>query len=163
MVHEVLTAQSTDYPSERAYKKGITWLRLACDNLIKQGDYKLAMALYDPLPDWAPMTLDYVQPTTPAATPGENGSAGSLDGGEGRMAPGASTSATPSDEAANSPVVSGSYSTSVTQHTPIAVAQMPMKLVPDRPKPKGNKRKRAKNDDAGSGREKLPPGTATEA
>lgn len=161
MVQEVLTAQSTDYPSERAYKKGITWLRLACDNLIKQGDYKLAMALYDPVPEWAPTTLDYVHPTTPAEIPGDVSSAGSLDGGESGTAPDTSVSTGPSDEAANNPVVSGPCSIPVTQRTP-TTAQMPMKLVPDGSKPKSSKRKRAKSDNAGPVREKLQPGTATQ-
>lgn len=35
MVQEVLMAQSSDYPSERSYKKGIQWLKMACDSLIK--------------------------------------------------------------------------------------------------------------------------------
>lgn len=54
MVDEIVTAQAADYPSERSYKKGIKWLRLACDNLIKQGDHDLAVLLYDPIPEWAP-------------------------------------------------------------------------------------------------------------
>lgn len=65
MVREVLTAQATEYPGERMYKKGLQWLRLACDSLIKQGDYELAESLYDPLPDWAPRPPGYLDPTIP--------------------------------------------------------------------------------------------------
>lgn len=70
MVEEILTAQATEYPSERSYKKGIKWLRLACDNLIKQGDYDLAIALYDPVPDWARKPADYQDPTPATETGG---------------------------------------------------------------------------------------------
>ncbi|KAL1858237.1 hypothetical protein Daus18300_009983 [Diaporthe australafricana] len=71
MVQEVLMAQPSDYPSERAYKKGVQWLRLACDSLIKQGDFDLAISLYDPVPDWAPRPCDEsVNDMATAASPG---------------------------------------------------------------------------------------------
>lgn len=54
MAREVLAAEAADYPNDRAFKKGIKWLRDACDNHIRQGDYAVAEALYYPVPDWAP-------------------------------------------------------------------------------------------------------------
>ncbi|KAI3399346.1 hypothetical protein diail_7301 [Diaporthe ilicicola] len=73
MVQEILTAQSSDYPSDRAFKKGIQWLRMACDSLIKHGCFDLAVSLYDPLPDWAPRPLGHngaVANMTTAGSPG---------------------------------------------------------------------------------------------
>lgn len=121
MVREILTAQATDYPGERVYKKGVQWLRLACDSLIKQGDYELAESLYDPLPDWAPKPPGYVEPSATAA--GEDSPIGQ-DG----------NCATPAVNAAHSPLLNVASNAKV--------APYPPKLVPERLK--SSKRKRAK-------------------
>lgn len=138
MVREVLTAQATSYPSERVYKKGIQWLRLACDNLIKQGDYQLAESLYDPLPDWAPRPPGYVEPAIP--TNGGNSLMEHVDN--------CSLSAA---EAAHMQVLNGA--------TNAPLISNPPKLVPEEHKP--SKRKRAKKD-AGQkpSRPDIPPAGA---
>lgn len=125
MVQEILTAQATDYPAERVYKKGIQWLRLACDNLIRQGDYELAESLYDPLPDWAPRPPGYEEPTVSAASNGEEPPV------EQNGHP-----ATPATEATNRSTLNGVASTPAASH--------PTKLVPEGQKL--GKRKRAKKD-----------------
>lgn len=123
MVREILTAQATDYPGERVYKKGVQWLRLACDSLIKQGDYELAESLYEPLPDWAPKPPGYVEPTAIAEGKGsptdQNGSC-----------------ATPDVQFVHSPLLNGASNAKV--------APYPPKLVPEQLK--SSKRKRAKKD-----------------
>lgn len=125
MVQEVLTAQATDYPGERVYKKGIQWLRLACDNHIRQGDYVLAESLYDPLPDWAPRPSGCNGSVTSAATVGDESPLG--QNGD---------HITAAVEASKSPGPIGSANT--------AAPSNPSKLVPEGHKP--NKRKRAKTD-----------------
>lgn len=127
MVREILMAQATDYPGERVYKKGVQWLRLACDSLIKQGDYELAESLYDPVPDWACKPPGCVERT--AIADGED-SPNEQNGGCG----------TPAVEAAHSPLLNGASNVKVVPYSP--------KLVPEQFKP--SKRKRAKKD-IGSG------------
>ncbi|KAJ4413663.1 hypothetical protein N0V82_008392 [Gnomoniopsis sp. IMI 355080] len=141
MVREVLTAQATSYPSERVYKKGIQWLRLACDSLIKQGDFELAESLYDPLPDWAPRPPGYLEPTIPT-----NG-ADSPTEQVGRETISAA-------EAAHMSLLNGATNTH-------SRASNPPKLVPEGHKP--SKRKRAKKDvGPKSSRPSMPPaGTDT--
>ncbi|KAJ4388598.1 hypothetical protein N0V93_006056 [Gnomoniopsis smithogilvyi] len=124
MVREILTAQAAEYPGERVYKKGIQWLRLACDSLIKQGDYELAESLYDPLPEWAPRPPGYVEPTIPA------------NGEENLLEPRENCSVSTA-EAAHSPDPHGTAS--------IPTLPNPPKLVPEGHKP--GKRKRAKKDE----------------
>lgn len=123
MVREILTAQATDYPGERVYKKGVQWLRLACDSLIKQGDYELAESLYDPLPDWAPKPPDCLEPT--ATADGENDPI-HQDG----------NSVTPAVQVARSPPLNGASTTKLPSYPP--------KLIPEQLK--SNKRKRSKKD-----------------
>lgn len=123
MVREILTAQATDYPGERVYKKGVQWLRLACDSLIKQGDYELAESLYEPLPDWAPKPPGYVEPTAIAE-------------GEGSPTDQNGSCATPDVQVVHSPLLNGGSNAKV--------APYPPKLVPEQLK--SSKRKRAKKD-----------------
>lgn len=123
MVREILTAQTTDYPGERVHKKGVQWLRLACDSLIKQGDYELAESLYDPLPDWAPKQPGYVEPTAIAE-------------GEGSPTDQNGSCATPDVKVVHSPLLNGASNAKV--------GPCPPKLVPEQLKP--SKRKRAKKD-----------------
>ncbi|CAN8095667.1 unnamed protein product [Discula destructiva] len=133
MVHEILTAQASDYPGERVFKKGIQWLRLACDNLIRQGDYELAHSLYDPLPDWAPRTQGYGESGTYTAMNGEVATYEQSGGHhETRLADSAATST----EANHSPTSHGISAKPAVPNPP--------KLVPDGIKP--GKRKRAKKD-----------------
>lgn len=143
MVQEILTAQVSDYPSERVYKKGITWLRMACDNLIRHGDFELAQSLYEPLPDWAPRPPDCEEPGAPAANPGDaEYPEQSVDIGEAQN---------PSISAKNTEVANGlaSYDASSTP----SVSQ-PLKLVPEGQK--STKRKRARKDEG------LQPAKASE-
>lgn len=135
MANEILTAQASDYPSERTFKKGIAWLRSACDNLIRQGDYDLAQLLYEPLPDWAPKQWapklpGYEESGTPAATDSD-----AITSELNRIVEMDAVSAT-SSEVALRPVHTGSART--------PVATIATKLVPEKQQP--SKRKRAKKD-----------------
>jgi hypothetical protein len=146
MVEEVLMAQSTDYPSERAYKKGINWLRLACDSLIKQGDYDLAVSLYEPLPEWAPKPPGYGDATTPAEPAAESEPSGSRGQSENQETPGDSVvedSDTSAEEAAPAGDTNEQAGSAITGHpTPPPLAQIP-------DKPSGKKRKRTQQDEDG--------------
>ncbi|ROW16022.1 hypothetical protein VPNG_02669 [Cytospora leucostoma] len=144
MVDEVLMAQSTDYPSERSYKKGINWLRLACDNLIKQGDYDLAVSLYEPIPEWAPKPPGYNESTTPAGPAAENDPSSPRGQSQSQDNPDASVaeeSGTTTEEVASSEsVVEPAGSATTGNSTP-----PPPKLIADAPSAK--KRKRAPEDE----------------
>lgn len=147
MVDEVLMAQSTDYPSERCYKKGIKWLRLACDNLIKQGDYDLAVSLYEPIPEWAPKPPGYNETTTPVAPAAESDSSSHRRQSQSQGTPDASVaedSGKSTEEVANSESVvdpAGSAGPATTGHS---TSPLP-KLIADTPSAK--KRKRMPEDE----------------
>ncbi|ROV87694.1 hypothetical protein VMCG_10567 [Cytospora schulzeri] len=150
MVEEVLMAQSTDYPSERAYKKGINWLRLACDSLIKQGDYDLAASLYEPIPEWAPKPPGYDDATTPAAPAApavpvaESDPSGSRGQSENQETPDASVaedSDASTEEVENAGDSNEPAGSATTGHsTPPAPAQIT-------DNPSGKKRKRTQQDE----------------
>lgn len=141
MVEEILTAQATEYPSERSYKKGIKWLRLACDGLIKQGDYSLAVALYDPVPEWAPKPANY---ETPAAGVGADGAGsvfiserrGDEQLGQEQTAPtSVAASASPVEQAVGTPPISAHATPAPDVHSPTP------------PQPGAKKRKRSLKDE----------------
>lgn len=145
MVDEVLMAQSTDYPSERAYKKGINWLRLACDSLIKQGDYDLAVALYEPLPEWAPRPPGYDEATTPAAPAADSDMSGSRGQSENQETPvdsAAENSDTSTEEVLDGGnIIEEAAGSATTVHS----TPPPPTLIPDGPSAK--KRKRTQQDE----------------
>lgn len=144
MVEEVLMGQSTDYPSERAYKKGINWLRLACDSLIKQGDFDLAVSLYEPLPEWAPKPSGYVDTTTPAEPVAESEPSGSRGQSENQETPdasGAEDSDTSTEKVAPAGDTNETAGSATTGHsTPPPPAQIPDNT-------SGKKRKRTQQDE----------------
>lgn len=145
MVDEILTAQATEYPSERTYKKGIKWLRLACDGLVKQGDYDLAVSLYDPIPEWAPRPEGHQTPgpETDADADGTGiGTAASPEEKEEQPAASAPASASPVEQAVETTSVSTQATPSAAHATPVPAASNP----PSAP-PKAKKRKRAQKDD----------------
>ncbi|KUI56792.1 hypothetical protein VP1G_04056 [Cytospora mali] len=143
MVEEVLMAQSTDYPSERAYKKGINWLRLACDSLIKQGDYDLAVSLYEPIPEWAPKPPGYDDSTTPSAPAIERDPLGPRGQSESRVTPDAS-GAEDSDTSTEEVATGGNQNESARSTTTGRSTPPPPKLIPD--KPSAKKRKRTQDE-----------------
>lgn len=140
MVVEILMAQSTEYPSERSYKKGIKWLRLACDSLIKQGDYALAVSLYDPVPDWAPKPADWEDPAPEETDADGAGSAASPEDNEEQqpVVPSVSASASPVEQAVEAPLPPASANSG----TP-----SPAVPAPNSQQAKPKKRKRPQKDD----------------
>lgn len=156
MVEEILMAQSTDYPSERAYKKGINWLRLACDSLIRQGDYGLATSLYDPVPEWAPKPVGY-ESATPTPVSGENASATSPEQSEDLTTPSAPDSASPMAEITEKPMADGHDNSSLENRNP-----SPVKLVPEQLKSKKRKRPQKEEGPRPTQPSKLQPGVTTE-
>lgn len=140
MVEEILTAQATEYPSERSYKKGIKWLRLACDGLIKLGDYGIALSLYDPVPDWAPKPADY-EVLVAAAEAGGAGSAVSPD--EGREEQPGEEQTTSSMQASASPVEQAVESLPANTHATSA----PAVRNPTPSQTAAKKRKRSQKDE----------------
>lgn len=145
MVEEVLMAQSTDYPSERAYKKGINWLRLACDNLIRQGDYDLALSLYEPLPEWAPKPPGYdannATPPVPAAGSDPSGPRGQSENQETPNESVAEDSDVSTQEVTTEGITNESAGSATTGHS----TPPPPEVISDQPSAK--KRKRTEQDD----------------
>lgn len=142
MVREVLTAHASEYPSDRVYKKGMQWLRLACDNLIRQGDHALAKSLYDPLRDWAPKPPGYEEPPAPPTASGQQPSPEED-----------AHHATPAGKVANSPAPNGSATT--------PAAPIPPKPVPEGQK--SNKRKRAGKEVGPKANKASKPSAGSEA
>ncbi|KAL8418631.1 hypothetical protein RB594_002015 [Gaeumannomyces avenae] len=54
MITEQSIANQNFYPSPKCYTDGCTWLSDKLHELIRLGDWRVAAAMYDPLPDWAP-------------------------------------------------------------------------------------------------------------
>lgn len=137
MVEEILTAQATEYPSERSYKKGIKWLRLACDSLIKQGDYALAVSLYDPIPHWAPKPADWEDPAPEETDADGAGSEASPVGNEEQPVPCVLASASPGEQAVEAPPPAASANGTPSPAVP----------TPNPAQAKAKKRKRPQRDD----------------
>lgn len=152
MVEEILTAQSTDYPSERSYKKGIKWLRLACDNLIKQGDHDLAISLYDPVPDWAQRPAGYDNPAATTDASG-TGPAAPSERNEEKPASSVPISTSPVEQAVEAPSAN------------VQASATPTIRKPTPSQTRAKKRKRAEEDE-GSGvaqANKIQPGNTVGA
>lgn len=63
MITEQSIANPNFYPSAKCYTDGCTWLNDKLHELIRLGDWRVAAAMYDPLPDWAPRPPPGVEST----------------------------------------------------------------------------------------------------